>query len=153
MIIYGTRLFGKCDEIPGAGHVATQFFHVYFLPLIPMGSHFVIEGSKSGSQYKAIPLSLSWRSIGFAWLRASAALGLLFGIAGAFIVADSVHTPALGPVGAVADAVAMALLVWVSYRWARPSDERVLSLKKELGLATASAAAGPANQTPQVTVK
>ena len=46
MIIYGTRLFGRCDEIEGVGHVATQFCHVYFCPLCPLGSFFVFNGDR-----------------------------------------------------------------------------------------------------------
>ena len=146
MIIYGTRLFGKCDEIPGAGHVATQFFHVYYLPLIPMKSHFVIEGSKSGDGYKAIALDLSWRSVGFAWLRAVAALGLIGGCAVSFIAADESHNMVVGIAGAVASIVTMAALVWASYRLARPSEQRIGALKQQLGLVTVGAP-----QVPTVT--
>ena len=44
MIVYGTRLYGYCDEIEGVGHVATKFAHIWFLPLIPLSGFFVFDG-------------------------------------------------------------------------------------------------------------
>jgi len=38
VIVWGSRLYGKVDVVPGFFHVATRFGHVYYLPLIPTQS-------------------------------------------------------------------------------------------------------------------
>jgi len=82
MIVFGTRLFGKVDDVPGAFHVATRFFHVSFLPLIPTSSWIVLEDSKESgfmsSSWSGVQLpSLSWSSIGMAWLRVLSIYGTI----------------------------------------------------------------------------
>ena len=42
-IIFGTRWMGKVDAVSGVGHVATRFFHVQFLPLIPVESYLIFR--------------------------------------------------------------------------------------------------------------
>lgn len=84
IFVWGTRLYGKVDEVPGLFHVATKFFHIWFLPLIPLGSHVVIE--KSWNKWRGVPITLSGKSTLIAlarvWLFAGALfvgfLGLLF---------------------------------------------------------------------------
>jgi hypothetical protein len=64
MIIFGVRLFGKSEIVPGVFFIVTRFFHVCFIPLFPMQS-FVIFDEGEGA---ALP-SLHWGSISMAWLR------------------------------------------------------------------------------------
>ena len=66
IIVYGTRLYGKIDSC-GDTHVATRFFHISWLPLIPMGTQLVLE--KNGGSYRFLPQSLSGRSVLAAYLR------------------------------------------------------------------------------------
>lgn len=54
-------LYGKVDEIPEVGHVATKFLAFLWFPVIPMGSFFVTqkrddgwEGAKVGWSLKSI---------------------------------------------------------------------------------------------------
>ncbi len=61
MIIAGTRTMGKVDEISGVGHVATTFFHVWFFPLVPVRSLFVVGESSQGVRGVQIPLA--WKSV------------------------------------------------------------------------------------------
>lgn len=61
MIVFGTRLCGKVDETR-VGHVVTRFVHVWFVPIVPLSSWFVV-----GESGRPIPLSL--RSIVAAYLR------------------------------------------------------------------------------------
>jgi hypothetical protein len=66
-IVYGSRLMGKTDVVPGLFHVATKFGHIYYLPLIPTGSYVVLgEDSKN---FRGVSIGLSFRSIFTAWLR------------------------------------------------------------------------------------
>lgn len=66
-IVWGTGLFGKVDTIPGLGHVATQFGHLYWIPLIPMESMFVIHDSSR--ERRGVKIGMSGKSILIAWLR------------------------------------------------------------------------------------
>ena len=73
IIVWGTIEAGKVDEVPKLFHVATRFGHVYYLPLIPLGSFAVFEKTESGFQGAKIPLSL--KSVLVAWLRSAAIVG------------------------------------------------------------------------------
>lgn len=64
MIIWGTRMYGWVDGIEGQGMVATRFFHLMFVPLIPLGTVFMVDDDRGA------PISLSWKSILVAYLRA-----------------------------------------------------------------------------------
>lgn len=78
-IVWGSRLMGKCDTVPGLGHVETKFGHIYYLPLIPTQTFLVL--SKSGKNFRGVPLSLSFKSILMAWSRAILLVaGLVFAI-------------------------------------------------------------------------
>ena len=35
VFVFGSRLYGKVDEVPGIGHVATKFAHFDYMPLVP----------------------------------------------------------------------------------------------------------------------
>ena len=48
MLHMGRRLYGKVDEVPGVCHVATPFFHINLIPLIPFQSVVVYGDSPQG---------------------------------------------------------------------------------------------------------
>jgi hypothetical protein len=48
VIIYGVRPYGTVDAY-GGEHAETSFFHIYFVPLIPTGSHWITGRSADGS--------------------------------------------------------------------------------------------------------
>lgn len=73
MIIAGTRTMGKVDEISGVGHVATTFFHVWFFPLVPVRSLFVVGESSQGVRGVQIPLA--WKSVLAGYFRGWALMG------------------------------------------------------------------------------
>ncbi|CAB9501654.1 expressed unknown protein [Seminavis robusta] len=102
IFIYGDRLFGRCDEIEGVGHVVTRFTHIYYFPLVPMGSSFVYHDRRStnpagfcccgygccgdrGCAWVLAPvLPLSCKSIGMAYLQATAVVaGMVLLVTGA----------------------------------------------------------------------
>jgi hypothetical protein len=70
LLIYGKRLFGKVDRIPGLGEVQTQFYHLYWIPLIPIESVFV-TGSDGDEIAGAVLFELDGRSVLAAYLRAA----------------------------------------------------------------------------------
>jgi hypothetical protein len=135
LIIWGSRLYGKVDEVPGLFHVATKFGHLWYIPLIPMGSHLVVEKTPKG--WRGAPLGLHFKSVLMAWLRAA----LLVGAVVCGIVAFAVMADGSGPW--VVPAVLAALCVGgiaVSYR-VRPfrfaSYERAVALAEKIGLSPA----------------
>lgn len=70
MIIAGTRTMGKVDDVPGVGHVATQFFHVWFFPLVPLRSLVVEDGAE-----RAVSIPMSWKSVAVGYFRGWALMG------------------------------------------------------------------------------
>jgi hypothetical protein len=88
MIIFGTRLFGRCEDVPGLFYVGTKFFHVNFVPLLPVKTTLVLEGSEQstglrGSSYRGFDLPMSLKSIAIAWARFGlCALALYWVVAG-----------------------------------------------------------------------
>jgi hypothetical protein len=139
IIIFGQRNFGKVDHVPGACYVVTKFFHLYFVPLIPLGSYVVVEGSETGNTMTAKSTSLSLKSIGAAWMRYVLSLGVLLGaIFGffAFVGGMNETDPGLIGTGVVLGlaSVASGVLFWASYRLFKPSHQRALELADELGL-------------------
>lgn len=79
IVYYGTRLFGKVDQLDDTGvHVATKFFHIYWVPLIPLQSTVVF--SKTDDGYHGVPLPMSFKSVLVAWMRFACVPGLIGGI-------------------------------------------------------------------------
>jgi hypothetical protein len=130
MIIFGTRLFGKVDAVPGVFHVATKFFHLNFLPLIPTSSWVVLEGTQeqglTGSSWRGVELSsIRMSSVLMAWLRFG-----LFAIALASVVMglasmDSGRATMVG--GLVVGGLAVAGFFF-SYQLGRASAESLQKL-------------------------
>jgi hypothetical protein len=82
MLIWGTSLYGKVDEVPGVCWVATQFFHLWFIPLVPMGSQAVFD--QSGDGWQGAPIGLSGKSVLVTYARAALVLLAIGGIVGIF---------------------------------------------------------------------
>lgn len=73
IVVFGHRLFGKVDAVPGLFHVATKFFYIDYLPLIPAGTWLVF--SQSGKSWRGVPIPFSFKSMLVAWARAAAVVG------------------------------------------------------------------------------
>ncbi len=78
-VAYGTNLYGRVDNIPGFGYVATEFSHFYFIPLFPQRSWLILQGpGTSGlfaqrTEWNGFGMtSPLWKSVLAAWLRAFA---------------------------------------------------------------------------------
>lgn len=65
-IVYGVRQYGRIEEHQGTC-IATQFAHIWFLPLFPVRSHMVLGGE--GSDSKGIQIPLRWKSVLAGYLR------------------------------------------------------------------------------------
>lgn len=143
MIIFGSRLFGKCDVIRGEGYIATQFFHVNFVPLFPMQSQFVIEGSEQGNEWRSIPLPLQWKSVGICWMRALCLLAVVMGWVGCLYLGS-------GPEGKTALALILAVIVliggcifyWLTHLLGEASQERIYEVRRLIQTAVSNLPAG-----------
>lgn len=69
IIMFGTRMYGKVDRVPGLCYVTTTFAYLNFLPLFPTGSFLVIEGSEAGGEVRGKPFGLSLKSVLAGYLR------------------------------------------------------------------------------------
>jgi hypothetical protein len=89
IFIYGTRFYGKVRAC-GSSFIGTKFFHIWFMPLIPVGSHVVLE--ESGDGFRGIPTGLDGKSVLAGYLRVWGPLcviGALFAAIGEFAAASA----------------------------------------------------------------
>lgn len=100
-IIYGTRLLGTIDADDGTTQ-ATRFVHVYYLPLIPMGT-FELLGDDQG---RPVPLSL--KSVALAYGRSWGFVAVAGLIAATYLNLES----SLFAGGAMAAVTLAAIAAW-----------------------------------------
>src|ERR1051325_1234812 len=131
IIIWGSRLYGKVDEVPGMFHVATKFGHLWYIPLIPLGSHIVLE--QTGRGWRGMPVPLSGKSVLAAWLRGAGIAGMIASAIGMAATAkDPLGLMVAGAVFTVAAVLTIFGFVFKGLRHA--SYERALELSEKLGL-------------------
>jgi hypothetical protein len=85
-LVFGRRIYGHVDSVPGVLHVATFFFHIFLIPLVPRDSViFVIDNhGYHTAQNTLTPLNA--KSVLVAWVRA-------------FLIVLALTSPLVGPVG------------------------------------------------------
>lgn len=133
MMVFGTRMFGKCDRVPGLFYVATIFAHINYLPLLPTKTYLVFDdGSERG-----LDLPMSGKSIAFGYLRAAFIFGAIAAVViGLIMIGEGNRRPENMPLGGGLVLLAVALMTtwWFSYRLSNPSLERALHLGGLLGI-------------------
>jgi hypothetical protein len=110
IVIYGTRFYGEVDNHGGQRQL-TKFFHIYWVPLVPIGTMWVtrdVEGGHNGH-----PVAMSGRSIVAGYARV---WGPVAGIAAA--MAGSV-----GGLVAAGGLIALSMWTW-TWRSVRSARER-----------------------------
>ena len=134
VVVFGTGLYGRVDKVPGAFSVATKFFHIFWVPLLPLGSHIVVDETDDG--WNGVPIELSGRSVLAAYLRG----GLIGG--GIWSIVLSVAIYCADDAGAQ-DAAMAGNFFWVGaggivlglmalMLWRTPTAERVREICREL---------------------
>jgi len=126
LLFHGTRLYGKVDEVPGLFHVATVFFHVQFIPVLPRRSVLVLGDQYRASKQRAFAIPLNGKSILFAWIR----VGLVLGCMGfTFLALEGLggHEQHWLPYF-LGLALACACATWLSYRFTHAKPTRALHL-------------------------
>jgi hypothetical protein len=141
-VIFGQRNFGKVDRVPGAFYVVTQFFHVSFLPLIPLTTYVVLEGTEGGNTFKGKQIGMSFKSILTAWSR----FALIIGLAITAVIGFITFLGGMGEgnmemilTGLVMGFVSVmcGVVFWLTYRMSHASEDRAMQLADELGLSRA----------------
>jgi hypothetical protein len=118
VIVYGTRFYGKV-KAAGGSFLGTQFFHIYYVPLIPIGTHLILEEGDGGS-YKGIKSDFSVKSMLAAYLRVWGPLAVIASIAIGMGTIDDVSDDgfAMAVVGIFTAVVTLALLIGTILGWA-----------------------------------
>jgi hypothetical protein len=140
MIVFGTRYYGKCDQVPGLFYVATLFHHVQFVPLVPTGTFLILDnGEKNDEHFTAYRIPFSIRSMLLGWVRAilwSAAIAgcLLASITAINMFIHQRPLPWHKPLVEGAVGVGSTLLLAASYRLTRAGPLRALRLAAQVGI-------------------
>jgi hypothetical protein len=110
VIVYGTRFYGKVKAC-GSSFLATQFFHIYYVPLFPIATQLILEENAGGS-YKGMKSTFSVKSMLAAYLRVWGPIAVIVAIAiGASGVSDLADDGlAMAIVGVFTAVVVVALL-------------------------------------------
>lgn len=112
VIIWGSRMCGKVDIVPGICHVATSFGHLYYIPLIPTSSMLVLAEDSEGTYGVKVPLS--FKSILLAWFRSALWVALVVAVVTALVTFGDPNDgagwiPIVGAIG-------ILVMLIVSYR-------------------------------------
>jgi hypothetical protein len=128
MIIFGTRIYGKMDHVPGLFYIGTSFVHINFVPLIPLGSYLIIDDG-SGENGISCPFHLT--SLLMAWVRPAGVLVALWAAGYAIFSSTLVLEARIGFVVLACVAVAM---VYLSYWIIQCGRARAVRLAERAGL-------------------
>ena len=133
--VFGKRLMGKCDAVPGLFHVSTQFFHINYVPLIPLQTYIVL--STDGKTFRGVPVGFSPKPLAFAWGRMItliAAVGLSgFAIAQCADARAGTPDKLIAVIGAVLAVMSFVFLMWHRV-CTKASFNRACQLGQQLGL-------------------
>jgi hypothetical protein len=133
IIHFGTQMYGKVDHVPGLFHVGTRFFHVWFIPLIPVGSFLMLDNK----QNQGMAIGLSGKSVLFAYLRLGLFIAcLVVGTIGIIEGSEALEHRGSwsGAIGCLLSTAVMAYAFYASYRFSRPNPRRALELAERLGI-------------------
>lgn len=84
IIVYGTRFYGKVRAC-GRSFLGTQFFHIWYVPLIPIGTKLILD--TNGTTFRTLDAPFSFKSVMAGYLRV---WGPLAAIATLFIGASGI---------------------------------------------------------------
>ncbi|MBA4016653.1 MAG: hypothetical protein C0483_05645 [Pirellula sp.] len=76
--VHGEQMYGKVDHVPGLFYVSTMFWHINFVPIIPLRSYVVLEAAAGNEQFQGKPIGWNAKSVLVGYLRGwSAAVGII----------------------------------------------------------------------------
>lgn len=131
IFIWGSRLYGKSEQVNGMWHVATRFGHLWFVPLFPVSGSFVVLAKDQGA-----PIPISGKSVLATYVRGwGIPLSVILGIIGVSAIAAQEIVGGIAFLAA--SLVALGVLVW-SYApgswFMKCSPERAREIGAKLGL-------------------
>lgn len=130
IFIWGFKFCGKTDEVPGFFHVSTRFFHFWYFPLIPVGTHLVLEEGREEPVSMEIPFS--FKSLLLGWSRTGTLmLGIISGI---IALATMGKGDSWGAVATSASSFVAFFLLTFGQAFRRASYERAAQLGEIIGL-------------------
>ncbi len=85
---FGQRPYGKCDVVPELFYVSTWFFHIDYIPLVPLGTRLIL--SQTAKTYHTVVIPFCLKSLLYAWARTALLAGMIaFGIMALMALTDS----------------------------------------------------------------
>ncbi|MBN8226280.1 hypothetical protein JYK02_02015 [Corallococcus macrosporus] len=136
MVIFGSRLYGKVDAVPGLGYVATKFGHINFVPLIPLEGWLVV--AEEGNGWRGQAIGMSGKSVLVAWARFLFIVVGLGSLAFGFIGSTSHDSGGILLPGVLALACIGGLIASYTWKWVtHASPERALEIAREAGVGEA----------------
>lgn len=96
MSVYGEHLFGRVHSTPGLFYVATMFWHINFVPLIPLRTFVVLEGTEKDEGFHGKRIRMSFRSVLAGYLRGWLAAAAILSAGAGALAAGSFYFGAQG---------------------------------------------------------
>jgi hypothetical protein len=135
IIIWGSKLYGKVDVVPGLFHVETKFGHLWYIPLIPVESYVVL--GKGGDGFNGVRIPLSFKSVVYAWLRAATLIAGVVGSIGALAKVGKDPSGWITPAIVGASSLAAFAVLTFARGSTHASYDRAIQLGEMLGLSPA----------------
>jgi len=132
IIFYGTRLCGKVDQVPGLFFVGTKFAHLYWVPLIPLGSTVVLEETAEG--WRGVPFGLSLKSWLTAWVRTFCLFAGILSGGMVFVMLQESQPNWTIPLCVFAACVGILIFSYRSSWVTKASYERAMKIADRIGL-------------------
>ncbi|MDB4943498.1 MAG: hypothetical protein JWP97_3032 [Labilithrix sp.] len=109
IIVYGTRFYGKV-KAAGTSYLGTKFFHIWYVPLIPIETHLILQENGNGG-FRGIKSPFNVKSMLAAYLRVWGPIAVVAAIAIGFgAISDFSDDPtAMAIVGVFTGVVTLAL--------------------------------------------
>jgi hypothetical protein len=108
----GRELYGRVSWVPGRFHVATLFEHTSFLPLWPVRSYVVVDGTEKSANFVGAPIPLHLWSVLTGYLRGWLGATVVVTTA-ASVICAAVVIASRRPLWALWCVPAGVLLVWL----------------------------------------
>jgi hypothetical protein len=139
-MLCGKRLYGRVDQVKGRFHVATQFYHLNYFPLIPAKSFIVIDGTEThkvfSSEFQGVKIPLSLKSIWATYFRNILIIYAIFTLIEGINLSlgKSIHTDVPITFGIMKILVSILGFVayWASYRFLRANEKTAKLLEQYL---------------------
>jgi hypothetical protein len=127
IIVYGTRFWGRSDAIEGVGHVTCRFFHIMFVPLVPIETVFMVD------EDRGMKVPFSFKAALSGWLRGGAILSGIASLIGG-VVECAEGEPILGVALIVLGLVSFGMFPLWGLIFGRCGDARRVELLTMLGI-------------------